>query len=468
MNKKKSLFKNSGIIFVGKFSTQLISLVLLPLYTTFLSPKEYGLIDLIVTYVALLVPVVTVQMELAGFRFLVDARNNDKEKKAVISNIMQIILSISAIFSFIYLILGRFIDIPYENIILFNILASIFTNIFLQFSRGLGDNKKFAIASVVNAVSVLIMNIIFVIVLKLGLQGVILSFAIANAVSAIYLFTSLKLYRYIDLRHSDRKLKYKLLHFSLPLIPNGLSWWIISVSDRTIISIFLGLAANGLYAVSAKYAGVYSSIFAIFSLALVESVSMHINAKDSDEFISDIYNTNLKIFGSFGILLIALSPFIFNIFVGSQFRDAIMYVPILILAAFFNAIVGIYSAVYVAKKLTKKVAVTSIVAALINIVLTLGFVKLFGIYAAAAATAVAYLAMAVYRHHDIRSIVSIKYDKKVLLKVIIAYAVIIALFYVRTTLTNIISLALALLVSISMNKSTIYKIVSMTKTRLSI
>jgi O-antigen/teichoic acid export membrane protein len=465
MSKKKQLYINSLIVFLGKFSTQLISLVLLPLYTTFLSPKEYGLIDLIVTYVTLLVPVITVQMELAGFRFLVDARNNDQEKRAVISNILQIILGISAIFSLIYLILGRFIDIPYENIILLNILASIFTNIFLQFSRGLGDNKKFAIASVVNAISLLIMNIIFVIVLKLGLQGVILSFAIANAVSALYLFTSLKLYRYIDLRHSERRLKYKLLHFSLPLIPNGLSWWIISVSDRTIISIFLGLAANGLYAVSAKYAGVYSSIFAIFSLALVESVSMHINAKDSDEFISDIYNTNLKIFGSFGILLIALSPFIFNLFVGSQFKDAIMYVPILILAAFFNAIVGIYSAVYVAKKLTKKVAVTSIVAALINIVLTLGFVKLFGIYAAASATAVAYLAMAVYRHHDIRNIVSIKYDKRVLLKVIIAYVVVISLFYVRTTLTSILSLAIASIIAIGLNKSLIVNSLSFARAR---
>ena len=61
MNKSKELVKNTVIIFLGKACTQLISFLLLPLYTAYLTKSDYGLVDLIITYVSLLVPVITVQ-----------------------------------------------------------------------------------------------------------------------------------------------------------------------------------------------------------------------------------------------------------------------------------------------------------------------------------------------------------------------------------------------------------------------
>ena len=76
MNKKAELVKNTIIIFLGKISTQFISFFLLPLYTTYLNTGDYGTIDLIITYVSLLVPVLTLQQEMATFRFLIDCRND--------------------------------------------------------------------------------------------------------------------------------------------------------------------------------------------------------------------------------------------------------------------------------------------------------------------------------------------------------------------------------------------------------
>ena len=74
--KNKELIKNSVILIVGKFCTQFITFLLLPLYTFKLSTSEYGIVDLITTYVALLVPVITFQLEMAIFRFLIDFRND--------------------------------------------------------------------------------------------------------------------------------------------------------------------------------------------------------------------------------------------------------------------------------------------------------------------------------------------------------------------------------------------------------
>lgn len=455
MNKKETLAKNTFVIFVGKFATQLVSLFLLPLYTVYLTPKDFGLVDLIVTYVALFVPVITIQLEMAGFRFLIDARDDEAKKKEVISNVLQIIVGITAGLSVLYLLLGRFIHIPYESLILLNIMITVLANIFLQFARGLGDNKKFAVASTLTGIATLIATVLFVVKAHAGAGGVLGALILANLTCALYLFFSLKLYHYIDLRKGSKELKKKLLHYSLPLVPNGISWWVISVSDRTIISIFLGLAANGIYAVSNKYAAIFSSFFFIFSMALTEAASMHVNAKDGNKFLSETNSASIKLFGSFGLLLIAGAPIVFKLFIGPDFQQASQYVPILIVAALCNAVVGIYSAIYVAKKMTRQVATTSIAAAVINIVLTVGLIRFLGIYAAALATVAAYLSMAIFRHYDLKKYIHLTYEKHLFLKVGAAYTLVIALYYTHNPVANLVNIALAGFIALVLNRSTI-------------
>ena len=86
MNKKKELAKNTIIIFLGKVCTQLISFLLLPLYTSYLITEEYGFVDLVTTYVTLIVPIITMELEMSVFRYLVDCRKDKDEKKRVFSN----------------------------------------------------------------------------------------------------------------------------------------------------------------------------------------------------------------------------------------------------------------------------------------------------------------------------------------------------------------------------------------------
>ena len=157
--------------------------------------------------------------------------------------------------------------------------------------------------------------------------------------------------------------------------------------------------------------------------------------------------------GSLGLLLIAGAPIIFSLLVGKNFQGALQYVPVLIVAAFFNAMVGIYSAIYVAKKMTKQVATTSIAAAVINVVLTLVGIRYFGIWAAAGATAVAYAAMVVFRHYDLKKYVSITYERYLFVKLAASYAVVICLFYLGGTLAVGTSIIIAALVAVLFNIS---------------
>jgi len=462
MDKRKQLVKSTVVIAIGKISSQLISFLLLPIYTTYLSPGEYGLVDLIITYLFLVVPLLTLQIEMASFRFLVDARGNKKETTRVISNVMTIVLQTLLVCVALFVVASVIFNIPYAPYILLNVVATIFSNLFLQMARGMGDNKKFAVASIVTGVTTLALSLALIMWLQLGAAGLLAALGLANLACAVYLFIALRLYRYMRPAARNGKMQKELVSYSLPLVPNGISWWAINASDRTIISVFLGVAANGVYAVSNKYAAIFASLYGIFSLSWAESASMHINAKDRDEFFSQTSNASVKLFGSLGLLLIAGIPLVFSLLVDAQFAESYLYIPLLVIGAFFNAVVGTYSAVYVAKKLTRQVAMTSIVAAVINIILTVVFVTWLGLYAAAAATAIAYLVMAIYRHYDSKKFITITYERLLFVKLAALYAATLLLYYVNAPLANIANLLFAIIAAMLLNKS----IVKIVKTKV--
>ena len=85
MSKSKELAKNTIILLVGKIFTQFLSFLLLPIYTRLIPADEYGTIDLILSYVIIAAPVLTIELEMATFRFLIDSRG-EEAKQAVILN----------------------------------------------------------------------------------------------------------------------------------------------------------------------------------------------------------------------------------------------------------------------------------------------------------------------------------------------------------------------------------------------
>ena len=453
MSKHSDLLKNTLIIGFGKIATQFVAFFLLPLYTYFLSPAEFGFVDLAITYLTLLIPALTLQLEMASFRFLVDARKDAAQRKLVISNITYMLVPLVVPIVIGFAVFGIVFNFEYFDEVLLAGIAMICANMLLQITRGLGDNKQFAIASMVIGLTTAATAVWFIAFLGMKVEGMLLSMAVANFAGAAYLFFKKRIFHDIKLGLRDKKLQREILGYSAPLVPNGAAWWVINVSDRTIITIMIGAAANGIYAVSNKYAAIFASFFSIFSMSWTESASMHIDAKDRDKFFSEVSNAALRIFGALGLGLIAAIPFIFSWFVNESFHEAYYYIPILIVGALFNAIVGLYSAIYIAKKLTKQVMNTSLAAAAINIVLTVGLIPLFGLYAAAAATALAFLAMAIFRHFDVKKYVTITYEKHLFVVLGLLYAVVIGLYYVDALWASATGLVLAMLAALVLNRS---------------
>ena len=425
----------------------------MPLYTHYLSAKEFGSVDLIVTYIALLAPIITLQVEMATFRFLIDHRQNKKQISKVVTNAAQIAGGIFAIFAAIYIPISIIFNIAYAGWIISAIAATIAANMFLQIARGLGDNVKYAIGGVIAGATTIISNIVLIAGLGWGIKGMLTSIVLANIACAIYLFLALKLLSFISPTKGDTKLKKQLLGYSGPLVPNGVAWWLINAADRTIITIILGVASNGIYAVAYKFPLIFSSLFGFFGLSWTEAASVHINSPDRDKFFSETINNSLRFFGALGACIIAAIPFVFGLLVNNRFNEAYLYIPILIIGAFFNAIVGLYSAIYIAKKMTKQVASTSIFAAVISIAITLVFTRKFGIYAAAYAMAISYGAMALYRAVDLKRYVSLSYSKTTLLGLAALYAGSMALYYQQRPVLNIINIVLVGVATLYLNKN---------------
>ena len=453
MNKKKQLAKNTLIIFMGKVCTQLISFLLLPLYTGCLSTKEYGLVDLIQTYVTLLVPIITLELEMSVFRYLIDSRDKEQDNKKVLSNNFAILIFGLVVFSLFYVIFTSFVHIPYRWLILIDIIVCTCSGNFLQVSRGFGRTLDFSISCIITGVSTIISNIILLVGFNFGADGMIISMAVANGLCSLYLFFRLKLYKYIDFNLTDIKLIKEMNKYSIPLIPNGVSWWIVNVSDRSIITFVLGNAANGLYAVSNRFPTIISSLLGVFNLSWSESAALHINASDRDEFFSDVTNTVVKLFSCLGVGMIACMPFVFPILVNSKFNEAFDYIPYLVLGSIFNVLICIYSGVYIAKKLTKQVAITAVLGAVINILINVLFIKYIGLYAAALSTAISYFIMMLYRHIDLKKYVNIKFEKGLLIKTIIIYVFSIVLYYSHNLYLNIFNLLVVCIYSYILNRT---------------
>ena len=452
MNKKKELMKNTVIIFIGKVCTQLISFFLLPLYTGYLSTSDYGIVDLITTYITLLVPIITLELEMSIFRYLIDSRGSSSDSKKLLSNNFYVLSVSLIIFTILYLIVTCFVHIPFRFIILFDIIVCTLSGNFLQIARGKGKTLDFSISCIITGLTTIISNILLIAVFKMGAKGMIISMALANMMCSLYLFLRLKMYKDIDFKLVDKKLLKGMFNYSVPLIPNGISWWIINVSDRSIISWILGAGANGLYAVSNKFPTILSSLLGIFNLSWSESSALHINSPDRDEFFSDTVNTVVKLFTSLGVGMIACMPFVFPLLINIRYTGAYNQIPILVLGAVFNVIICLYSSIYIAQKKTKEVAITSIIGAIINIVVNVLLIKKIGLYAASISTAISYFVMMLYRYFDMKKYISIKFEKKLILKTLLIFIFTIIIYYQHNLILSLICLIIVILYSYLLNR----------------
>lgn len=466
MSREGALVKNTAIIAIGKICTQFVSFFLLPLYTGLLSTEEFGVVDLLNTLVSLLLPIITFQVEQAVFRELIELRGQEENKTKIISSAFYSVCIQCLLYFLVFAVISPFVHNRYKIFLAVNVGASVFSSFFLQVARGLGDYAGYAAGSFFSASSTVLLNVVFLVVMKLGVNGMMLGTLFGQMICILYLFFSLRLCRYLLLSSFSWDMVKKLWKYSVPLVPNAISWWVFNASDRLIVSTLLGLSQNGILSAASKFSGLYIGAYNIFNISWTESVSLHIRDKDAEDFFNHMFERVLSLFLGMAAGIIACMPFVFPVMINQKYWKGYGLVPILMLACVCNVIVGLVSTVYVAEKNTRAIANTSIVSAVLNIVAHLCMIHFCGLYAAVFSTLISYGAMSIYRTCDIsRRYLKIKIKKSLAIKTIAVFAVILPAYYVNQIYLNVISLLAAVFYAWHVNRNAVQCVLGAIKSK---
>lgn len=406
MNKYKKLLGDSLIFAIGYLGSRVISFVMLPLYTYKLSTSEYGTVDLVLTTVSFLLPVISLSIFDAVLRFAMDSGSDHKK---VLTNSFAL-TSVSALVLLVVSFILFFVNRLYFFLVLLLILQS-FQSLFQQYANGIGKLKVFASNGVVLSFLTALLNIIFLIPLNMGLYGYLISNCLAFFISNIYLAVRLKIKSSLDKELLDWSFLKEMIHYSLPLIPNSVTWWVTTAVGRYFILFFIGTAGNGLYAVSNKIPTLLTVFTSIFAQSWQLSAIDSFDSKGREDFFSNVYNSysQLMIIGCAGIMLF-LKP-IFHLLVSPTFFSAWEYAPFLLLSVITSSLSSFLGSQYVAAKETMGILKTTILGGVLTILLNIVLVPTMGVNGVGLGSFISFFAVWVVRERDLQKFFAFKMDK---------------------------------------------------------
>ena len=328
--------------------------------------------------------------------------------------------------------------------------------------RGLGKIKLYSLSNFILSILTITLNIVLICGTDLKVDGLLLSVIIANLVMVIFLSIRVNLKEFIDIKTVNKSLMKEMLAYSIPLIPHSLSWTIINLSDRVVISSILGTASNGIYAISNKFPTIINTVYNYFAIAWKESAAKALHEENSERYYNKIYLSLKNIVYSATIGVIAVVPFIFNILIKGGYKESYLYIPILVFSVYFSNMASFYGGIFSAYKRTKIIGTTTLISAVINLVINLIFIKFIGIYAAAISTLVSSIFLYVYRKYKIKKLANFAHSKDLIISALITIVVFIS-YYSNNTVFQIMALIFAVIYAVLMNKDIIQMVTNKIK-----
>ncbi|MBP1539308.1 MAG: oligosaccharide flippase family protein [Prevotella sp.] len=390
--KYKKLGKNTILVMVGQAGSSLISLLMLPLYTSWLTTEEYGTVDLMSTYASIILSIITCCV--ADSIFIFPKNADDESKKKYFSSGLLFVLVAFLVSSLINVIANRFIH-SYEFLNLYSwhtlfLTLSMFLQKYAQqFTRSLEKMVVFATTGIVHTIAVALLAILLIPIYKL--DGYIYSLILSNIIAAIYSLLCSRSYKYISLRAFSKPHLKTLLIYGVPLIPNSLMWWMVNGLNRPVMEAYLGMSAIGLYAVANKFPGIVSMITNVFSNAWGISMLDEFEKPGFNTFFNRMFRliTFVSVISAF--FLIIFSKQVISIFASDSFYEAWHVLPMLIISTVINTSTGLMGGIFMAMKQSKFFFYSSMASAATSVAFTFLLINQFGLLGCAIAAALSFL-----------------------------------------------------------------------------
>ena len=392
--RNKWLLKNIGLFSLSEFGSKALVFLLLPFYTYFLSNEEYAIIDLIQVTINLILPIITFSIYESVLKYILD--KSMTSSTGLSSGLCVVCLSNIAV--------GLAILMPiygeYNKYRLFFFLAFFslsFQILFSYFARAIDSVKDIAISSIISTLITALLNIFLISCFKLGINGYFIALISGNIFKAIFLFFKGKFFIYISCRYIDKNSIFKMLSFSVPLIPNALFWWINTSVDKYCLTFMTSLAIVGIYSVAGKVPSIINVVSSIFNSAWRMSAIKEEGTEGSNFFYENTFEI-FSVFLSFvAFVLIGMSRIIAHFMYLNSSFSAWRITPILVIGVYIDCLNTFIGSLFAAKDNTKLLFSTTLIGSIVNITLNLAFIPLFGGIGAAIATSASHVTVLIIR-----------------------------------------------------------------------
>lgn len=410
-NRSKKILKDILIYGIGNLGSRLLTFLLIPIYTFYVKPSEFGYYDLAMNVIFVLMPFLTLQMKESVFRFLID-NDNTQTREYVITTTYKLIGIMVAISTVLGAIVNHFHPIKYFWLIAFTLYLFSWYDVQMQVVRGLKHTKMFVVISILTSSLIALFSYLFLVWMDFGIAGIFLANILSRLVSIIVIEIATPTYRvYLKLK---QKLSFKneLVEYSLPLLPNVLCWSVISYSAPFFIQHYLGLEMNGIFAVALKFSTVLVILSSIFHQAWQETAVREFDKPDSSIFFSKLFNYYFSLIVTVAITFVFVLKVFKGLLIQEAYSESVQFVYVLAIGVCFYAVIYFIEFIYHCNKMPKLLLPAIFITTLFNIAANWLGVTLLGIWGIVFANLFTWVFLFILRFIKVQQYVRIKLDKE--------------------------------------------------------
>lgn len=382
MGKYGRLCKNSLLIFAGNIGSKLISLLLLPFYTAWLTTADYGRTDMITIYSSVICSVAACCIFDAIFIF---PKGQSRRRQAeYFSSAAAFMLASVALCTAATAAIRHFASgsgmagffIGNAWLILTMVVATFVQQVVQQFVRALDKITLYSITGIVQTIGTAACS--FVLIPRFGVSGYVWSYTAGCAAAIVCSLVFSGAYRYLNVGCVNASALREMLAYSLPLVPNGLMAMLIGAFCRPVLVSYAGWEAAGLFAVAYKIAGTSYMIYFIFHKAWLISAIEEYGSRSYEQFYNRILKLLTVVQTAYTLLLTVAAGRIVALATAPEYHGAAALIPLLSAGFMLCNMSGAVGSNFAVTRQSKYYFYSTLWACAVNIVLNMALIPRFG------------------------------------------------------------------------------------------
>ena len=408
MGEDNILVKNTIIYSIGDVFPKVLNFLILPIFTTYVSVKEFGIISYTNTLIAFVSVVSTLSLNTYLLRKIFEVKNLVEKKTLIFSAFATITIVNILLLSAAYLIGPYIFDyfeikvpfFPFVHLVLLINFFEIFSTVPFVLLRVNKSAKEYVVINVFKSILIFGSTCLLLIYFNHGILGYFYSRLIINFLFAIFFI-------YYIIKNSKIKFDFNLIKegfiFSLPLVPGAISYLIITVFDRIVIEKYIDLTKLGIYSLLQAIALAMSIIIQGAYKAYEPDVFKKYGSNIFSEYVDKL---NIKLLYFLIIFCFPLSIFIKELLIiiaKSEYLEGFYLMPLFLTTILITSQNSMLNTLAIAEKKTSISSYSIFIGATLSVIVNIIFIPYFGIVVPAISSIFAYFIMNLYLYSSLNT-----------------------------------------------------------------